>query len=367
MKPEAHNYWRSLEELASTEEFRAYVEDEFPNRTPDWNNPGSRRKFLRLMGASIALAGVTGCTKQPKEVIVPYVRSPEEMVPGKPLFYATAMTFAGLATGVLAESHMGRPTKVEGNPEHPASLGATDAATQASILSLYDPDRSQIITRDGNISGWGDFIAAVSRARDAAGLKKGAGFRILTGTVTSPTLASQIQEFLTAFPQAKWHQYEPCGRHSARAGAVTAFGAPVNTIYRFDRADVIVSLDCDFFSSAMPGSLRYARDYSARRRAAAENSSSVPPRLYIAESTPSLTGGLADHRFRMAAGEVARFASGLSSGAPEVQAIYKDLEAHPGAGIVIPGEHQSPQVHAIAHALNQKLGNAGKTVVYTDP
>src|SRR6202167_799072 len=184
-------YWRSLEELASTDEFRAFVEDEFPNRKPDWNDPASRRTFLRLMGASIALAGASACTKQPKELIVPYVRQPEEMIPGKPLFYATSMSVAGIATGVLVESHLGRPTKIEGNPEDPASLGATDAAMQASILTLYDPDRSQTVTYDGNISGWGGILKALLRARAAAGLKKGACFRILTGTVTSPTLAAQ--------------------------------------------------------------------------------------------------------------------------------------------------------------------------------
>src|SRR5271155_2419539 len=171
------NYWRSLEELASTEEFRAFVEDEFPNRTPDWNDQASRRRFLTLMGASVALAGASACTVQPKETIVPYVRQPEEFVPGRPLFYATAMSVGGLATGLLVESHLGRPTKVEGNPDHPASLGATDTFMQASVLTLYDPDRSQTVLRNGGISTWGNFITAVTGARDVAGLKKGAGFR----------------------------------------------------------------------------------------------------------------------------------------------------------------------------------------------
>jgi molybdopterin-containing oxidoreductase family iron-sulfur binding subunit len=365
-------YWRSLDELASTAEFRAFVEDEFPNRQPDWNDPASRRRFLQLMGASIALAGASACTVQPKELIVPYVRQPEEMIPGKPLFYATSMSVAGVATGVLVESHLGRPTKIEGNPEHPASLGATDAATQAGVLTLYDPDRSKTVMLDGNINGWGGFISALTGARDAAGKKKGAGFRILTGTVTSPTLAQQIQDFLTAFPSAKWHQYEPCGRHSARTGAIAAFGAPLNAIYRFDRADVIVSLDADFLCSTVPGSLRYAHDYSARRRAAAENPKIAPPRLYVAESTPSTTGSMADHRFRMTAAEVAAFAAGIAAGgaspaSAEVQAVLKDLQAHRGASIVIAGEHQPPQLHAMVHVVNQALGNAGKTVVYTDP
>src|SRR5712692_188936 len=354
------NYWRSLEELAGTEEFRAFVEDEFPHRTPDWNEPASRRRFLQLMGASVALAGASGCTHQPKETIVPYVRQPEDVIPGKPLFYATAMSVAGIATGVLAESHLGRPTKIEGNPQHPASLGASDAAMQASVLTLYDPDRSQAVTRNGNISSWGNFLTALTDAREVAGLKKGEGFRILTGTVTSPTLTAQIQEFLAAFPSAKWHQYDPCGRHSVRAGATAAFGKPWNTTYRFDRANVIVSLDADFLCSTMPGSLRYARDYSARRRAAAEDSNAVAPRLYVAEGTPSVTASIADHRFRMRTSEVEAFAASLRN-------VEKDLDANRGASIVIAGDHQPPRVHAIAHQLNQKFGNTGKTVLYTDP
>jgi MoCo/4Fe-4S cofactor protein with predicted Tat translocation signal len=354
------NYWRSLEELASTEEFRAFVEDEFPHRTPDWDNPASRRRFLQLMGASVALAGASACTHQPKETIVPYVRQPEEVIPGKPLFYATAMSVAGIATGVLAESHLGRPTKIEGNPQHPGSLGATDAAMQASVLTLYDPDRSQAVTRNGNINSWGNFITALTSAREVAGLKKGEGFRILTGTVTSPTLAAQIQEFLAAFPAAKWHQYEPCGRHSVRAGSIAAFGKAWNTVYRFDRANVIVSLDADFLCSTVPGGLRYARDYSARRRAAAENPNAAAPRLYVAEGTPSVTGSIADHRFRMRTSEVEAFAASLRN-------VEKDLEANRGAGIVIAGEHQPPRVHALAHAINQRFGNTGKTVLYADP
>src|SRR5215472_3866443 len=192
-------FWRSLEEVAETEEFRRFVEDEFPNRTPDWNNPGSRRTFLRVMGASLALAGVSACTKQPPEAIVPYVRQPEEFTPGKPLFYATAIPFPGGAMPVLAESHLGRPTKVEGNPTHPASLGATDAYTQASVLDLWDPDRLQTVLRNGAISSWLNFVSALVAARDELGIAKGDGLRILTGSVTSPTLADQFKTFFTTF------------------------------------------------------------------------------------------------------------------------------------------------------------------------
>jgi molybdopterin-containing oxidoreductase family iron-sulfur binding subunit len=362
-------YWRSFEELADTPEFRAFVDDEFPNRTPDWNNPASRRRFLTLMGASIAMAGASACTVQPREAIVPYIRQPEEIIPGKPLFYATAMTEHGIATGLLVESHEGRPTKIEGNEKHPASLGSTDAFLQASVLTLWDPDRSQTVTRNGYISSWGNFAAALADVRDGATLKRGAGVRILTGTVTSPTLAAQIQDFLTAFPQAKWHQYDPCGRHSVRAGSMASFGKQVNTIYKFDQAEVIVSLDADFLCSGMPGGIRYARDYSGRRRAAAADPSAKAPRLYCAEGSPTITGGMAEHRFRMRTSEVEAFAAALlaGSGDARVTAVLKDLDAHRGAGIIVPGEYQTPRVHAIAHALNQKYGNTGKTVVYTNP
>ncbi|HLH40742.1 MAG TPA: TAT-variant-translocated molybdopterin oxidoreductase [Bryobacteraceae bacterium] len=361
-------YWRSLEELAETEEFRKFVDDEFPNRKPDWNDPQSRRRFLTLMGASAMLAGASSCVVQPKETIVPYVRQPEDFIPGVPLFYATAMTQQGVATGVLVESHLGRPTKIEGNPRHPASLGATDHFTQASILELYDPDRSQTVRRNGYISTWGDFVNAFARQRDLAALKRGAGLRILTGSISSPTLVAQMQEFFAANPEAKWHQWEPCGRHNVLAGSVAAFGKPYNTIYRFDQANVIVSLDADFLCAGMPGGVRYARDYAERRRKAAEDANAKPPRLYVAEGTPSITGGMAEHRFRMRTGEVEAFAASLESGAGEarISAIVKDLQANRGASIVIAGEHQPPRVHAIAHAMNAALGNIGKTVIYTD-
>lgn len=372
-------YWRSFEELANTEEFRKLAEDEFPYRTPDWNDPASRRRFLALMGASIGLAGgLAGCTKQPKEVIVPYVRQPEEVIPGVPLFYATAMSVAGIATGVLAESHLGRPTKIEGNPTHPASLGATDPAMQASVLTVYDPDRSQAVMRNGYISEWGNFVDAVGEMRGRISRNKGAGLRILSGTMTSPTLAAQIQEFQKAFPEAKWHQWEACGRHSVQESARASLGKPINTLYRFDRANVIVSLDGDFLCSEMPGALRYAHDYTGRRRAAAANPGNAAPRLYVAEGTPSLAGGMAEHRFRMRTGEVESFAVALAQALEQpvegpamqasfIPAVAKDLAGNRGSSLIVPGEYQPARVHAIAHALNQALGNVGNTVLYTDP
>ncbi|HEY4360027.1 MAG TPA: TAT-variant-translocated molybdopterin oxidoreductase [Bryobacteraceae bacterium] len=361
-------YWRSLEELQQSESFRRFAEDEFADRTPDWNDPASRRRFLRVMGASLALGGAAACTKQPKETIVPYVRQPEEFVPGKPLFYATSIMSAGLATGALVESHLGRPTKVEGNPDHPASLGATTPQMQATVLTLYDPDRAQTVTHNGNIDTWGNFVTALAAVRDVADLKKGAGLRLLTGTITSPTLAAQIGEILAAFPQARWHQWEPCGSHTEYAGSVAAFGKAWNAVYRLNRAARIVSLDADFLDPWFPGSLRYTRDYTAKRRDAAQNSTEAP-RLYVAESAPSITGGMAEHRFRMRAADIESFAEGLVEGAsdPRQHALLKDLEDHRGSSVVIAGRYQQPRVHAIAHLLNERFGNIGSTVIYTDP
>src|SRR5437899_3800619 len=178
-----------------------------------------RRELFGYLGASLALAGVTACTRQPNEKIVPYVRQPEEIVPGKPLFFATAMTMGGLATGLLVESHMGRPTKVEGNPLHPASLGATDAFAQATVLSPYDPDRSQTLLDLGEIRPWSAFLGEMRLVLEEERLRRGAGLRILTETVSSPTLARQLNALLAALPEARWHQWEPAAPDSARAGA----------------------------------------------------------------------------------------------------------------------------------------------------
>src|SRR5881628_2942549 len=240
---QGRQYWRSLEELAETEGFEEFLHREFPRQAAEWQDGVSRRQFLQLMGASLALAGLSACTSRPTGTIVPYVRAPEEIIPGKPLFFATAMSLSGVATGLLVESHMGRPTKIEGNPEHPASLGASDALCQASVLSLYDPDRSQTITHFGEITSWNTFLGQFRQAIDDQKTKQGIGLRIFTETITSLSLAAQLRAILKDFPAAKWHQYEPVGANSARAGARLAFGEPVNTYYRVENAKVILSLD----------------------------------------------------------------------------------------------------------------------------
>ena len=376
-------YWRSLDDLASTPEFQDLLVREFPQQAVGWSSDEEpvegRRNFLKMMGASLALAGLTACTRQPTEHIMPYIRQPEELIPGKPLFFATAHTLNGVAHGVLAESHEGRPTKVEGNPEHPATLGALDSFSQASVLQLYDPDRSQALTYNGEIRGWGDFLGSLREALAQQRVKGGVGLRILTETVTSPTMADQFATVKKLYPQAKWHQWEPAGPHSARAAAMQAFGSAVNTTYDFSKANVIVSLDADFLASGA-GSLRYARQFAARRRVQGGNT--TMSRLYVVEPMPSPTGTKADHRLPLRAGDVEEFAWALATAAQvangptkgDNEDIYKwigpvsrDLLRNPGASIVIAGEHQPPIVHALAHAMNAKLGNVGKTVLYTDP
>jgi len=367
-------FWQSLEQLSETKEYREFLENEFPANSETQPDGINRREILKLAAASAALAGLSACTKLPTEKIVPYVKPPEEIIPGRPLFYATSMPLAGVATGLLVESHMGRPTKVEGNPEHPGSLGGTDVFAQASVLTLYDPDRSQTVILEGRISSWGAFVTAMGNARSQLA-PKGAGLRILTETVTSPSLAGQMRGLLAQFPEAKWHQYEPCGRDNERQGSRLAFGRPVNTVYRFDKADVIVSLDSDFLSSG-PGHVRHAREFSSRR--AMQGPSSQLNRLYVMESMPTNTGAMADHRFPMRAADI-KFAAhslaaalqipGIGGGSDKLPwlAVARDLERHRGVSLVIGGENQPPFVHALAHAMNAALGNVGKTVFYTEP
>src|SRR5271169_2008687 len=213
-------FWQSLEELSETKEYREFLENEFPHDPAKGADGLNRRDVLKLAAASAALAGLSACTKLPTQKIVPYVKAPEEIVAGKPLFYATSMPLAGVATGLLVESHMGRPTKIEGNPEHPGSLGGTDVFNQASILTLYDPDRSKTVIHEGRIESWAAFLAAIGNVRSQVA-PKGTGVRILTETVTSPSLAAQIRALLVHFPEAKWHQYEPLARDSAYGGAMT--------------------------------------------------------------------------------------------------------------------------------------------------
>lgn len=377
-------FWRSLDQLVDTSAFRELVAREFPQGASELADPVSRRTFLKLMGASLALAGLSGCTfaiKQPQEQVAPFARAPRDQIPGIPNYYATAVMLDGFALGVTVKSHEGRPTKIEGNPVHPASLGATDAFAQAELLALYDPDRPETVRRSGLLSTWETFVGAITETLQVQRTLQGQGLRLLTPTITSPTLRAQINELLTNFPAARWIQYDPVGRSNTYAGTRLAFGSSYEPRYNFAEADVVVSLDADFVSEG-PGRVRYARDLIQRRRVRAETS--TMSRLYVAEPVFSPTGAIADHRLAVPAGMVGQLAAAIiatqlgvtavasATGLNEAQqqwvaAVVADLRRAGNRAVVVVGEAQPPVVHAIAHAINLQLGAVGMTVEYTEP
>jgi molybdopterin-containing oxidoreductase family iron-sulfur binding subunit len=366
-------YWRSLDELANTPEFQAAVEREFPSAAQEWVDPVSRRGFLKLMGASMALAGLAGCTKQPDEPIYPYIKAPEDLILGKPMYFATAHPFSTGAVPLLVKSDEFRPIKIDGNPEHAYNQGGSDPYSQGTLLDLYDPDRSQHVTYRGEGREWAEFAEAL---RDkVTSTKDGTGIYFLSATILSPTLARQWKEVQTAWPKAKLVQYDP-----ALAGTFLASG--VNVQYDLSQADVIVSLDADFLSgAAYPGFHRLVRDYASRRKQP-ENGMN---RLYAVESTTTTTGMKAEHRLGLRASEVPAFAAALAQAvgvagisAPKyawtdeqksfLAAVAKDLKANAGKSAVLPGLYQDQSVAALALAINMTLGNVGKTVsVASDP
>jgi molybdopterin-containing oxidoreductase family iron-sulfur binding subunit len=376
---DAPEFWRSLDELADTQVFQDFLEDEFPQQARPLRMEMDRRQFMMLSGASLALAGLAGCRWQPQAKIVPYIKAPEDIVHGKQLFYATSMPMGGYGRGLLVESNEGRPTKIEGNPDHPATLGSSDIFMQAATLTLYDPDRLRNVQSGNDISTWETFLS-IARTQLAEQRKKsGSGLRILTENITSPTLTDQINALLTQMPEAKWIQYEAIGLDSVREGANLAFGQVVNTIYQFSKAERVLAIDSDVFFNT-PGNVRYARDFSDKRRV--WSSEAEMNRLYAVESTPTLTGAMADHKAAMRASDIEAFTAalavrlGATTGTMQrptsidsafFEALAEDLLEHKGRSIVIAGNQQTPAVHALVHAINVALNNVGTTVVYTDP
>lgn len=368
-------YWRSLEEVADTPEFQLWVEDEFPNRSSLMTM--DRRTLLKFMGASMALAGLSGCRSVflPQDKVIPYVKQPEELVPGVPLYYATSLSLAGFATGVLVEQHEGRPTKIEGNREHPASLGAADAMLQAEVLNLYDPERAANVLNQGDISTWELFTKFATNALTESKGK----VAILTGAVTSPSLKDQIEKF-TVLHGAKWYAHEPVSRANVYRGTQIAYGAPMEVVYDFAQADVVVALDADVLAAEeTPGNMRYARDFADKRRV--EGTRGEMSRVYAFEPTPSLTGLMADHRYPVKFSAIAAVtleiaqrlgvpvasapASGVSG--KDLDALVADLQQAAGRSLVVIGPRQPAELHAVVHAINAKLTNTGKTVKYTNP
>ncbi len=364
-------YWRSVDELADTAEFQAAVEKEFPGSAQEWVDPVSRRGFMKLMGASMALAGLAGCTKQPDEPIYPYVKAPEDLILGKPMYFATAHPFVTGAVPLLVKSDQFRPIKVDGNPEHAYNQGSSDPFSQGTLLDLYDPDRSQHVMYRGENREWAEFSEGL-RIKVAES-KDGTGIYFLSATITSPTLARQWKAVQALYPKAKLVQYDP-----AAAGTPLSNGLSVQ--YSLVDADVVVSLDADFLSGASyPGFHQLVGDY-ARRRKDPEKLN----RLYSIESTPTTTGLKAEHRLGLRASEIPAFVAELAKAvgvagvdAPSyvwddgqkkfLGALVKDLKAHAGKSVVIPGLYQDSSVAALALAINDALGNLGKTAFETDP
>ena len=382
-------FWRSLDELAQSESFQKWFEHEFPPGAQRLDNPISRRTFLKLSAASLVLAGLSACTGRAPEHILPYVQQPPEaMTPGKPLYFATAHLLGGYAEGVLAESHMGRPIKIEGNPDHPASLGASDIFAQASVLSLYDPDRSQAVLQRmaGSatiVSGWSRFFSALREQLQREAANEGAGVRLLTPAVSSPTLVAQIAAVLEQLPGARWYQHEPVGMENLYDGTRLAFGEPLEARYDFLAANVILSLDADFLMT-FPGRLRYTRDFSTRRMISGDEGQMN--RLYAAYTTPTVTSSMADHYWALRPAQIEALArrlaqrvgvqveGDLSSNValpPAVEAsldaLVADLQQNEGRSVVLAGLGQPPPVQALAHAMNVALGNVGETVTFSEP
>jgi len=352
---------------------------EFPEGAGSAPDPLSRRDFVSLVGASIALAGITGCVRKPDREILSYIDTPPEVVPGQALHYATSMTIDGYATGLVVESHEGRPTKVEGNPDHPASLGASGILEQASVLQLYDPHRARVPRAGRRTTS----LDAVTAALGPSSLSRrvgtrGGGLRVLMEPTASPLITSLLSEVRTRYPDASIHFFAPLESASSLAAARSTLGASLVPQFDFSKADVIVALDADFLASG-PFHLHHAADLAARRK------QSPAARMYVAETAPSPTSTLADRRIALPPSGIARVATALfdavapigdsSSLGNEPQLseaerawvnhVARALIANRGRSAVIAGPRQPASVHTIAYALNEALANVGHTTWYT--
>ncbi len=374
-------YWRSLARLEQHPEFRDAAEREFPEGASELPEGVTRRDMMMLLGASLSLAGLAGC-RRPVEEIVPYVTAPEEIVPGIPRYYATTMPFRRSAYGLIVESHEGRPTKIEGNPSHPSTLGASSSRIQASVLGLYDPDRSQSVTLKGERRSWNDFVAAWGQRSAAHSPNGGAGLAILSDSFSSPTLSRLVAELRGRYPRMQWATYDAVSDENRLAGLKLATGRDLDLVLRLDRASVILCLDADPLLTD-PEMIRHARGFAAGRRAGA--SGGTMNRLYAVEGVYSLTGAMADHRLRLESRQIATLLAALAArlgapgptsaagaGAPGVDprwldALAKDLLANRGTALIVAGERQPAAVHAAVCALNSYLGNTGTTVSYYEP
>jgi molybdopterin-containing oxidoreductase family iron-sulfur binding subunit len=380
-------YWRSLAQIEDRPESRAFLEREFPEGASELPEGVTRRDMMMLLGASLSLAGLAGC-RRPVEEIVPYVTAPEEIVPGIPRYYATTMPFRRSAYGLIVESHEGRPTKIEGNPSHPSTLGASSSRVQASLLGLYDPDRSQSVTLKGERKSWNDFVTAWTQLAEAHAADGGASLAVLTESFSSPTLARLASELRARYPRVRWATYDAVSDESRLAGLRSATGRDLDLMLRLDRAAVILCLDADPLLTD-PEMIRHTRGFADGRRGSTTAELKFGPttamnRLYAVEGVYSLTGAMADHRLRLESRQIASFLAALAArlatpGASPagagvagvdprwIDALAKDLLANRGKGLIVAGERQPAAVHAAVCALNAQLGNTGTTVSYYEP
>ena len=371
-------YWRSLDELAATPGFKAQVAREFPEGA-DQLDGVDRRQFMKVMAASFALGGIglAGC-RRPEANILPFGKSVEGVIPGLPLYFATAMPVRNSAIPLLAETHQGRPTKVEGNPTYAPHGGASSLHAQASVLDLYDPDRATAHTKNGAKLTTAAVVDLLAKIGSDHAAHRGAGLAFLADESSSLTRARLVTKLRKKFPAAIWSEYEPIRDEPPIEAARAVFGRDVKPLYRFSKAKRVVAIDADFFH-AESGSLYYARDFSKGRKIVKRDD--PMNRLYSVESTFTLTGSMADHRLRLASSHMHAFAAALAgkvtgnsaleslaqgldfpNQAEWLQACADDLRQHRGECVVVAGSHQPAAVHAIVYALNAYLGNIGKTV-----
>ena len=373
----SRTYWRSLGELDESPESRNFLEREFPEGASELPEGISRREMITLLGASLSIAGLTAC-RRPVEQIVPYVNAPEDVVPGIPRYFATTMPFGRSAYGLIIETHEGRPTKIEGNPSHPSTLGASSSRIQASVLGLYDPDRSHAIRLKGEPKSWSEFVTAWGQLSPAHAADGGAGLAVLSESFSSPTMARLATEFRARYPKATWATYEAVSDENRLAGLRSVTGRDVDLMLRIDQASVILALDADPLLTD-PEMIRHTRGFAAGRRAGA--SGGEMNRLYAVEGVFSLTGAMADHRLRLESRQIGAFlaalaarlgtpAAGAGAGVPSgvdprwIDALARDLLANRGKGLIVAGDRQPAAVHAAVCALNTSLGNTGTTVSY---
>ena len=323
----SRTYWRSLAQLEDNPESRAFLEREFPEGASEPAEGITRREMITLLGASMSIAGLAGCdiVRRPVENIVPYVNAPEDIVPGIPRYYATTMPFGRSNYGLIVESHEGRPTKIEGNPAHPSTLGASSSRIQASVLGLYDPDRSQTVRLKGEAKSWTDFVTAWAELSKAHAADGGAGLAVLSESFSSPTLARLTTEFRARYPKATWATYEAVSDENRLAGLRSATGRDLDLMLKIDQASVILALDADPLLTD-PEMIRHARGFAAGRRAGA--SGGVMNRLYVVEGVFSLTGAMADHRLRLESRQIAAFLAALAARIASPEAARRSR--HPG-------------------------------------